>query len=474
MALITTNLEFQLESDNTVFTATSWVDEVQGIAMDVKAGMITPNPRTGVDGTPTGMSYMEFQSGEGLGNDTEIAASSLPAGASSRTMYMVAKNSIAGNFQACMYGTGATRQAFGFGFSTAEQWIGDYWAAATEPSPVIPVDDNTWRVYSLTYDGTIARLYYNNVEVASGNPGAINTVLSRFYLNEALSGVGRGGYDLAATLVYSGAHTAPQRSEMYNYLNGKYITPGVGGTISERAATSGGASGLTTSPVSVLSRAASSGGASGASAASVAVQGRAAISGGASGVDAAPTRVSGRAGASGGLSGASASPVQIATRGASGGGASGATATPQATGQVTRSATCGGTSGASAAPVSVGSPVAASGGASGTGAMAVHVSVREAASGGLSGAEARPAAVTLRAANAGGVSGLTAAPTLILARSAVSGGTSGSEATPADTSRVVDFRATALWDEPQFTALWDEPRFTALWDEPRFVATWRD
>jgi len=474
MALITTNLKVQFETTNTVVSPTLWVDEIAGIELTQLGAMSEPTLRTAEEGTPTGAAYFSFDSSnDGLGT-VDLAGEDIPDGVEPRTMYVVVRfppGTSAGNFNGVMYGAPTTRQAFGTVLSNTEKVLTDFWAASF--ASAANFNDDTWHIISITFNGSGVVGYVDNAGVISGTPATLNTILSKLYINYKLSDNAGALMDCAAVLIYAGAHTAPQLTEMFNYLNGKYITPGASG-ISERTASSGGTFGLTASPASVLLRAASSEGASGASAASVAVQGRAAISGGASGADAAPTRVSGRAGASGGLSGASASPVQIVTRSASGGGASGAIATPQTTGQVARSATCGGTSGASAAPVSVGSRAAASGGASGTGAMAAHVSVREAASGGLSGAEATPTAITQRAANAGGVSGVIAAPARIAARSAVSGGTSGSEATPADTSRVVDFRATALWDEPQFTALWDEPSFTALWDEPRFVATWRD
>ncbi|WP_454271935.1 hypothetical protein [Roseovarius sp. MBR-51] len=134
--------------------------------------------------------------------------------------------------------------------STAENVLTDFWAASFATADSF--NDDTWHVLAVTFDGTEVNAFIDNVPLISGTPATLNTVLSRLYINYKLSNNTGAFMDCAAVLIYAGAHTAPQRAETYSYLNGKYITPGVGGTISERAAFSGGASGLTASPVSVL------------------------------------------------------------------------------------------------------------------------------------------------------------------------------------------------------------------------------
>uniref|UniRef100_UPI000A767223 hypothetical protein n=1 Tax=Roseovarius sp. BRH_c41 TaxID=1629709 RepID=UPI000A767223 len=324
MALITTNLKAQFETTNTVVSPTLWVDEVAGIELVQEHLMTAPVLRTGEEGTPTGASYFQFVGSiDGLGNDT-LYDHDLPDGAEPRTMYIVARypNQVnAGNFNGVMYGNPSTRQAFGMVMSGTEKVLTDFWAASY--ASVDSFNDDLWHVLAVTFDGEDVEGFIDNVNLMGGTPATLNTVLERLYINYKLSNNSGAFMDCAAVLIYAGAHNPAQLAETNAYLRNKYIEeiPSGGGTVvSERAASSGGTSGLNAAPVSVLSRTASNGGTSGATAAPVIVQGRAATSGGTSGADAAATLVSGRAGASGGTSGASASPVRIATRSAPGGG----------------------------------------------------------------------------------------------------------------------------------------------------------
>lgn len=253
MALITANLKALFEMDNTVVSPASWVDEVAGIELTQLGSMSEPALRTGEEGTPTGAPYFNFGSSTaGLGS-ASLAGEDIPDGAEPRTMYVVVRfptGSSAGNFNGVMYGTPTTRQAFGVVLSNTEKVLTDFWSASFATADSF--NDDTWHVISVTFDGSGVVGYIDNVPLISGTPSTLNTVLSKLYINYKLSDGTGAIMDCAAAIIYAGEHTGPQLTEMFSYLNAKYITPGAagdevgGGALSSGAPViSGGAIGQT-------------------------------------------------------------------------------------------------------------------------------------------------------------------------------------------------------------------------------------
>lgn len=246
MALITANLKVLFEMDNTIVSPTSWVDEVAGIELTQLGAMSEPALRTGVEGTPTGAPYFSFDSSnDGLGT-ASLAGEDIPDGAEPRTMYVVVRfptGASAGNFNGVMYGTPTVRQAFGVVLSNTEKVLTDFWSASFATADSF--NDDTWHVISVTFDGSDVVGYIDNVPLISGTPSTLATVLSKLYINYKLSDGTGAIMDCAAALIYAGDHTGPQLTEMFSYLNAKYITPGAAGDEVGGGALSSGAPTIT-------------------------------------------------------------------------------------------------------------------------------------------------------------------------------------------------------------------------------------
>ena len=219
-SLVTSNLKFQVESDLPTFTATLWTEQIAGRNLTQNGGMVAPSVIAA--GTPTGKDYMELSEYDGMFNN-EFAEWEIPAGADARTMYAVMrfKSAWPASFQGIMFGTSTLRRAFGITISSSGKAAGDFWG--TSIASTGNVNDDVWRVFTLTFDGTIATLYLNNSQVATGNPGVLNTARDKIYFNEALNNGTGKGFDVCAAHIYSEAHDVTKRTQMFDYLNDKYI-----------------------------------------------------------------------------------------------------------------------------------------------------------------------------------------------------------------------------------------------------------
>ena len=222
--LITQNLKVQFEMDNsTAPTATSWVDEIAGINLTVQASMTTPSIVSG--GTPTGEDYYQFTDNDGLGTIL-LSGEDIPAGADSRSLYVVCRYSsiLSAVFHGVVYGDSSTNdEAFGLVLNDGNTAISvDLFL--TLYNSTSEVADDTFHVLLASYDDsenlTILR---DNVFGFNSNIGTIDTVLQKLFINELIDNTPGASIDVAAILIYDGAHNASDREQTFLYLKNKYI-----------------------------------------------------------------------------------------------------------------------------------------------------------------------------------------------------------------------------------------------------------
>ena len=214
-----TNLVLQLESDlgiaATSTTVIAWADQ-SGSGLDlvgVGDPQLLPNILNGLpvidfDGTDDRL--------QRLANIT-----ALPAGATDRTVVMLAKYD-GGSFGGFAYGDTNTNNAFGLMIDQFGQLVVQGWGAANDfPSQDIGRGTG-WIVQSATVDANTLTHTLNGQQIDS-DTHAFNTTLDRIMLGSNLSGTETGlEMQVATVLVYDRALSALELQQVQNYLETKY------------------------------------------------------------------------------------------------------------------------------------------------------------------------------------------------------------------------------------------------------------
>jgi len=220
--LITSGLVAQYEMDNTTAPTTStWRDEIS--SRDLVDVANTTNPAIVAGGTPTGEDYYEFGNQDGLVGD--ITGWGWPQDAEARTMFAVMRwaSAVTHGYQGVMYGDPTTLEGWGLTCQTTTNLlVSDHWGDSIAGTAV---NDDTWHVVANTYDTTDVRLYLD--DVLDGGPTAKTLITSGTGLasiNEALNATERNGFGIAAWLIYDRVLSGSEMTQMYNYLNDKYVT----------------------------------------------------------------------------------------------------------------------------------------------------------------------------------------------------------------------------------------------------------
>lgn len=221
---VTANLKVHFEMDATIPpTATSWVDEVAGINLTVQPSMVAPSIIAG--GTPTGQDYYEFTVNEGLGTIL-LAGEDIPADADSRSMYLVCRfeSTQTPKFHGVVYGDpSGSDEGFGLILDPSFTTISvDFFFTLFNSSSL--VKDSTFHVLLVSYDALDNILIErDNVSGLFVDVGIRELVLEKLYINELIDNTVGAEIDVAAILIYAGAHNAADRLATFNYLNDKYI-----------------------------------------------------------------------------------------------------------------------------------------------------------------------------------------------------------------------------------------------------------
>jgi hypothetical protein len=142
---------------------------------------------------------------------------SLPGsvGPRSISVWVVSQSTV--DNQVFNYGNASVNNAYGF--SVQNSSVTNYGFGNDLVLNGYSIGSTSWTHIVTTFDGTIARIYYNGVERASGNKGMWNTVQTAFRLGRGISG-SNGFYGHVDDLkIYDRALSAAEVTQLYNQPN---------------------------------------------------------------------------------------------------------------------------------------------------------------------------------------------------------------------------------------------------------------
>ncbi len=226
-ALVTSGLVVHLESDASVSTlpdgttVSEWIDQ-SGLGNTV---MADGSPQLLTNGTPSGLPAISL---DGVADklerlDSVNSISGLPLGNDDRTMIIVAKYNSSQAWGGVAYGTGAVNQAFGavvrhpLGQLVLQGWGGGNDLISSESGI-----GSGWLTQSAVLDGGEGILYKGNQELKRFTHNYA-TSLTKLVIGEEISEAGKVGMEIAAVLIYDRVLTEQERTNVWDYLESKYL-----------------------------------------------------------------------------------------------------------------------------------------------------------------------------------------------------------------------------------------------------------
>lgn len=171
-----------------------------------------PGTWTGTESYGTGNfgKAASFSNGSGATSNYISLPSFMPTGSNSRSISMWIKTTSTSYQELFSYGSGGTNNFFIFRLPAGGTQLGVDFYANGHDFTATNITDGNWHHCAATYDGNLAKVYYDGVLIGTGTAGSVSTGAS----NEKISGYQYTG-SIDQVRLFSSALTANQVLALY-------------------------------------------------------------------------------------------------------------------------------------------------------------------------------------------------------------------------------------------------------------------
>ena len=171
-----------------------------------------PGTWTGTESYVTGNfgKAASFSNGSGATSNYISLSSFMPTGSNSRSISMWIKTTSTSYQELFSYGSGGNNNFFIFRLPAGGTQLGIAFYANDHDFTATNITDGNWHHCAATYDGNLAKVYYDGVLIGTGTAGSVSTNAS----NEKISGYQYTG-SIDQVRLFSSALTANQVSALY-------------------------------------------------------------------------------------------------------------------------------------------------------------------------------------------------------------------------------------------------------------------
>ena len=151
-----------------------------------------------------------FSNGSGATSNYITLSSFMPTGSSSRSISMWIKTTSTAYQEIFQYGSGGNNNYFIFRLPAGGTQLGIAFYANDHDFTATNITDGNWHHCAATYDGNLAKVYYDGVLIGTGTPGAVSTGAS----SQTISGYQYTG-SIDQVRCYDVVLTADQAAMLY-------------------------------------------------------------------------------------------------------------------------------------------------------------------------------------------------------------------------------------------------------------------
>ncbi|MDQ8203588.1 PQQ-dependent sugar dehydrogenase [Pelagicoccus sp. SDUM812003] len=224
--LITEGLVLRLEADDSIVTSFAdnvavWQDQSgQGNHLTAYGA-----PQILVDATPAGGVAISLDGeGDKLERLVSESITGLPAGASDRSMFLVARYRPGSAWAGATYGQGSGNHSFGLITKLpAGELVLQGWGTPNDLISKTRVFGAGWLVHAGIVDSNVGSHFKDGQLLGQWNH-TYDTIIEEIVIGEEIAGFGFADMDVAALLVYDRALSEVERQEVELYLSNKYMT----------------------------------------------------------------------------------------------------------------------------------------------------------------------------------------------------------------------------------------------------------